>query len=131
MHQLSMRQSEVLRISNAGAGPRQEVASISVGLITGLLETVNGNTCIVVFVDRMSKVVNFDAAPTNTGALECIKLSRINVMKLHGMHDQDACWKGKLWTELCELWGVTQSMSTPYQPQTDGQTEGLTGLLRR
>ena len=108
--------------------PKRRWSSISVDLITGLPETVNGNTCIVVFVDRLSKMVHFDAAPTHTGALECAKLFRHNVMKLHGMprdivSDQDPRWKGKFWTELCRLMGTTQSMSTPYHPQTDGQTE--------
>ena len=108
--------------------PDRRWSSISVDLITVLLETVNGNTCIVVFVDRLSKMVHFAAAPTNTGALECAKLLRHHVCRLHGMprdivSDQDARWKGKFWTELCRLWGTTQSMSTPYHPQTDGQTE--------
>ena len=105
-------------------------SSISVDLITGLPVTVNDNTCIVVFVDRLSKMVHFAAAPTDTGALKCAKLFRHNVIKLHGMprdivSDQDPRWKGKFWTELCRLTGTTQSMSTPYHPQTstDGQTE--------
>ena len=108
--------------------PDRRWSSISVDLITGLPETVNGNTCSVVFVDRLTKMVHFGAAPTNTGALECAKLLRHNVLKLHGMPrdvvpDRDARWKGKFWTELCSLWGVTQSMSTPYHMQTDGQTD--------
>ena len=108
--------------------PHRRWSSVSIDLITGLPETVNGNTCIVVFVDRLSKMVHFAAAPTNTGALECAKLMWHNVVKLHGMprdlvSDQDARWKGKFWTELCRLTETTQSMSTPYHPQTDGQTE--------
>ena len=86
-------------------------------LIAGLPETVNGNTCIVVIVDRLIKMVHFAAAPTNTGALECAKLLRHHVCRLHGMprdivSNQDARWKGKFWTELCRLWGITQSMRT-------------------
>lgn len=111
--------------------PDRRWSSISVDLITGLPETVNGNTCIV---DRLSKMVHFAAAPTNTGALECAKLLRHHVCRLHGMprdivSDQDARWKGKFWTELCRLWGTTQSMSTPYHPQTDGRTERADGTL--
>ena len=97
-------------------------------LITQLPETVKGNTCIVVFVDRLSKLVHFAAAPTDTGAYECAKLFRHNVIRLHGLpwdivSDQDARWKCKFWTELCKLSGVQMKMSTPYHPQTDGQTE--------
>ena len=108
--------------------PNRRWSSISVDLITQLPETVNGNTCIVVFVDRLSKMVHFAAAPTHTGALECAKLFRHNVVRLHGLprdivSDKDARWKGKFWTELCRLCGITQKMSTPYHPQTDGQTE--------
>jgi len=99
-----------------------------VDLITQLLEAANGNTCIVVFVDRLSKMVHFAVAPTNTGALECAKLFWHNVLRLHGfprdiVSGQGARCKGKVWTELCRLTGTTQSMGTPYHPQTDGQTE--------
>ena len=71
---------------------------------------------------------HFAAAPTNTGALECAKLFRHHVVRLHGLprdivSDQDPRWKGKFWTELCRLCDIKQKMSTPYHPQTDGQTE--------
>ena len=108
--------------------PLRRWSSISVDLITQLPETVNGNTCIVVFVDRLSKMVHFAPDPTNTGAYECAKLFRHNVVRLHGLprdivSDQDARWKGKFWTELCKLCNIQMKMSTPYHPQTDGQTE--------
>ena len=108
--------------------PFRRWSSISVDLITQLPQTVNGNTCIVVFVDRLSKMVHFAAAPTNTGVLECAKIFRHEVAILHGLprdivSDRDARWQGKFWTELCRLCGMQQKMSTPYHPQTDGQTE--------
>ena len=58
-------------------------------VITSLPETVNGNTCIV-FVDRLSKMVHFAAAPTYTGALECAKLLRHHVCRPHEM-PRDMC----------------------------------------
>ena len=42
--------------------------------VTQLPETDNGNTCIVVFVDRLSKMVHVAAAPTaheHMNALSC------------------------------------------------------------
>ena len=45
--------------------PLRRWSSISVDLITQLPETVNGNNCIVVIVDRLSKMVHCPAAPTN------------------------------------------------------------------
>ena len=56
--------------------PNWRWSSISVDLITQLPETVNGNTCIVVFVNRLSNMVHFAAAPTNTSAMECAKIFR-------------------------------------------------------
>lgn len=108
--------------------PVRRWSSISVDLITQLPETVNGNTCIVVFVDRLSKMVHFAAAPNNTGAYECANLFRHKMIRLHGLprdivSDQDARWKGKFWTELCKLSGGQMRMSTSHHPQTDGQTE--------
>lgn len=101
--------------------PLRHWSRISVDLITQLPETVNGSTCIVVFVDRLNKMVHFAAALTKTGAFECAKLFRHNVVRLHGLprdivSDQDARWKGKFWTALCKLCGIQVKMSTPYHP---------------
>ena len=64
--------------------PLRRWSSISVDLITQLPKTVNGNTCIVVFVDRLSKMVHFAAAPTDTRAYECAKLFRHIVIRMQG-----------------------------------------------
>ena len=48
--------------------PLRRRSRIRVDLITQLPGTVNGNACIVVFVDRLSIMVQIAPAPTNTGA---------------------------------------------------------------
>ena len=55
--------NQVICVSHCGSSDRRW-ESISADLITQLLMTTSGNTTIVVFVDRLGKMVHFAAGPT-------------------------------------------------------------------
>ena len=74
--------------------------------------------------------------PTNTTctAVTVAELYRDHVWKLHGVpskivSDRDLRFTSAFIRELCSLVGARQAMSTPYHPQTDGQTERVIRVL--
>ena len=101
---------------------------MSVDLITQLPKTKSGNTQIVGFVDRLSKMVHFAAVPTAFNAYQMARQYVHTVLKLYGMQleivsDRDALFSSEFWNELTELLGTRLAMSTAYHPASDGQTE--------
>lgn len=51
------------------------------------------------------------------------QLYRLNGMPMTIVYDRDSILTRKLWKELFRLADVQLNMSSPYQPQTDGQSE--------
>jgi len=108
--------------------PTRRWGSVSMDLITSLPETRSGNTAIVAFVDRLTKMTHLAACSTNIGAEAFAKLFRHQVFRLHGLpyeliSDRDPRFTSHFMTEVCRLLNIKQGMSTAYHPQTDGQTE--------
>ena len=108
--------------------PGRRWDSISVDLIVELPPTKRGNTKIVVFVDRLSKMVHFAAVPTSFTAVDMAKLYVHVVVRPHGIsreivNDRDTLFTSEFWSELTALLGTRRAMSTAYHPSTDGQTE--------
>ncbi|KAJ9532153.1 hypothetical protein QJQ45_003946 [Haematococcus lacustris] len=97
-------------------------------LITQLPSTAAGHDAIVVFVDKLTKMIH--AVPTTTTVTAPI-LARIffdHVFRLHGLpkvivSDRDPRFTAAFWKELFHLTGTHLNMSTANHPQTDGQTE--------
>ena len=103
-------------------------------LITALPETASGNSAIVVFVDRLSKMTHLVPCKTSIGTQAFAKLLRREVIRLHGLpyeivSDRDGRFTSQFMREVCRLLGVQQAMSTAYHPQTDGQTERANRVL--
>ncbi|KAG6615942.1 reverse transcriptase [Phytophthora cinnamomi] len=93
-----------------------------------------GNTGVVVFVDRFSKMVHLAAVPAEVTAKQTARLFVDMVFKQHGMptdivSDRDPRFTANLWQEVITLLGSQLSMSTADHPQTDGQTERVNRVL--
>lgn len=108
--------------------PRKRWEDISMDLITGLPVTAAGHDAIVVFVDRMSKMVH--AVPTTkTVSAEQLADIFINTVFLHHglpktiVSDRDPRFTSDFWQCIFRRLGTKLCMSSPYHPQTDGQTE--------
>ncbi|KAJ9520558.1 hypothetical protein QJQ45_007406 [Haematococcus lacustris] len=108
--------------------PQHRWEQVSMDLITQLPSTAAGHDAIVVFVDRLTKMIH--AVPTTTTVSASI-LARTffdHVFRLHGLpkvivSDRDPRFTSTFWTELFRLTGTHLNMSTANHPQTDGQTE--------
>ena len=102
--------------------------SVSMDLITQLPCTARGHTAIVVFVDRLTKMVHFIPTQTKLSAIQFAHLFVDKVFCRHGLpetivSDRDPRFTAAFFKEICRLLGMKQSMSTAFHPQTDGQTE--------
>jgi len=108
--------------------------SVSMDFIVQLPMTKNGKDAILVFVDRLSKMVHFPATNTTITAEDTARLFRHEVFRLHGMprkiiSDRDTRFMSAFWQEVCRLLSIQQGLSTAYHPQTDGQTERTNRIL--
>ena len=97
-------------------------------LITQLPRSRSGNDAIVVFVDKLTKMVHYVATTTTVSAPKLATLFMREVVRLHGvpesiLSDRDPRFTAHFWREFWKQLGTTLKMSTAYHPQTDGQTE--------
>ncbi|KAG6591156.1 reverse transcriptase [Phytophthora cinnamomi] len=108
--------------------------SMSLDFIFGLPPDSGGNTGVVVFVDRFSKMVHLAAVPAEVTAKQTARLFVDMVFKHHSMptdivSDRDPRFTANLWQEVFTLLGSQLSLSTADHPQTDGQTERVNRVL--
>ncbi len=114
--------------------PGKRWETVTLDLITQLPTSRNGNDAIIVFVDKLSKMVHYAATTTTCTSCDLARLFFDNVVRLHGVpryivSDRDPRFTAKLWNELWKLLGTKLNMSTAYHPQTDGQTERANRVL--
>jgi len=98
-----------------------------VDFITQLLAW-RGETQILVVVDRLTQMEHFIGLATNPTAKAIGDTCLREVWKPHGLpseivSDMDAKFSSQFSESLCKALGIKRRMSTPYYPQTDGQTE--------
>jgi len=98
-----------------------------------------GNDCVLVIVDRLTKLVRFIPCKSTITAEEAAKLFIKYVFKDFGLaktmlSDRDSLFISKFWQTLFKQLGTILPMSCGYHPKTDGQTEvmnkTLEGMLR-
>jgi hypothetical protein len=114
--------------------PDRRWQSVSLDLITDLPTTTQGYDTIVVFVDRLSKMVHVEAATKTITGETLAELFESRVIRYHGVphtliSDRDVRFRSEFWRRAMEIWGIKHCMSTAKHPQTDGQTENANGVL--
>jgi hypothetical protein len=102
--------------------------SMSLDFVFGLPKDSEGNTGIVVFVDRLSKMAHLAAVPDTVDGEDTAKLFIDRVFRQHGLpvsivSDRDPRFTGKFWDAVFKVLGTKLDMSTADHPQTDGQTK--------
>jgi Integrase zinc binding domain/Retroviral aspartyl protease/Chromo (CHRromatin Organisation MOdifier) domain len=108
--------------------PHRPWSQVSLDLITALPRTLLGHDAIVVFVDKVTKMVHYVATTTNVTAPQLASIFMHEVIRLHGvpdslLSDRDPRFTAHFWRSLWDQLGTKLTMSTAYHPQTDGQTE--------
>jgi hypothetical protein len=108
--------------------PDRPWQQVSMDLITALPRSRSGNDAIVVFVDKLTKMVHYVATTTNVTAPQLADLFMREVVRHHGvpesiLSDRDPRFTANFWRAFWNQLGTKLVMSTAYHPQTDGQTE--------
>uniref|UniRef100_A0AAV1VIK4 Integrase catalytic domain-containing protein n=1 Tax=Peronospora matthiolae TaxID=2874970 RepID=A0AAV1VIK4_9STRA len=107
---------------------------MSMDFVFGLPKDLEGNTGIVVFVDRLSKMAHLAAVPNSIDAEGTAKLFIDRVFCQHGLpvaiiSDRDPRFTGKFWKSIFKVLGTRLNMSTADHPQTVGQTERVNRVI--
>ena len=107
--------------------------SISMDFIVSLPES-NNYTAILVIVDRLTKMSHFIPTTNNVDAPQTAQLFFDHIYRYHGLpsdiiSDRGSIFTSTFWNELMKLLNVKLNLSTPYHPQTDGQTERVNQSL--
>ncbi|POM58861.1 Pol protein [Phytophthora palmivora] len=108
--------------------------SMSLNFDFGLPANDKGNTGILVFVCRLSKMVHLAPVRDKVTGKQAAQLFLDSVFRYHGLPetivlDRDPRFTGAFWDTLFQLLGTKLTMSTADHPQTDGQTERVNRVL--
>ena len=107
--------------------PKRPWSHVALDFVTGLPKS-DGNTVILVVVDRFSKAAHFVALPKLPSAKETAVLMIDHVFKLHGLpqdvvSDRGPQFTARFWRSFCNQLGASVSLSSGFHPETNGQTE--------
>ena len=97
--------------------------------MSGLPQSHDGSTCMLVAVDYMTKWAEAYALP-NEEASTCMTALYNGLFSRFGMpnqlhSDQGRNFELKLFSELTKLAGIRRTRTTPFHPRSDGQTERM------
>ncbi|POM78444.1 LOW QUALITY PROTEIN: Pol protein [Phytophthora palmivora] len=108
--------------------------SMSLDFVFGLPADDKGNTGILMFVCRLSKMVHLAPVRDKVTGKQAAQLFLDSVFRYHGLpetivSDRDPRFTGAFWDTLFQLLIAKLTMSTADHPQTDGQTERVNRVL--
>jgi hypothetical protein len=115
--------------------PHQPWQDISMDFVTGLPESA-GYDAIWVVADRLTKVRHLVPCKINTDAQELADMFITHIWKYHGLpntiiSDRGSVFASAFWTRICLRLGIERKLSTPFHPETDGQTEKINGVMEQ
>jgi hypothetical protein len=116
--------------------PRNKWTNVTVDMITGLPMTARGYNAIIVFVDRLTKMVHLVPTTEKLTARGFAEMLMTNIIRLHGCPDNIVSDRGSIFNNKFEkefLKGIhcEPHFSSAYHPQSDGQTERANQVLEQ
>ena len=102
--------------------------------MSSLISTKHGNDCIFMVIDRFSKMAIMLTCKKNIWVEATAKLLFERVWVHFGIPqsiilDQDSRFLGTFWSSLWSMLDTKLTKSTAFQPQTDGQTKVVNGMI--
>ncbi len=109
--------------------PHRPCSHFSLDFVTGLPPS-QGNTVILVVVDRFSKAARFIPLPKLPSAKETAELIMNHVFRVFGIpldivSDRGPQFSSRFLGAFCKLVGATASLSSGFHPESNGQTERI------
>src|SRR5437868_5269981 len=109
--------------------------SISMDFITDLPES-GGHDAILVVIDRLTKMSHFIPCRKDIDAKQFAIVFLKKIFRLHGLPrdiitDRGSIFTSEMWKEITTKLNIERRLSTPFHPQTDGQTERTNGILEQ
>ncbi|CDJ64361.1 Similar to Transposon MAGGYgagandpolgenehomologues, related [Eimeria necatrix] len=116
--------------------PSHRWAHVSLDFITDLPLTTTAHDSILVMVDSLSKMAHFVPAKKSFTAADTVELLADRLIRYHGFPEvlileRDPHFQSDLWQQLCRLFNIKRCMSSPFHPQSDGQTERVNRTLEQ
>ncbi|KAJ9520563.1 hypothetical protein QJQ45_007423 [Haematococcus lacustris] len=115
--------------------PGRRWESVSMDFIVKLPNSgERGFDSILVFVDRLSKMVHLVPTKESISAFDMATHFFHEVVRLHGMPasvitDRGPHFNSHFWEHVCALCKVAHYMSSAYHPESDGQTERVNRVI--
>jgi len=114
--------------------PEWKWSKISMDFIIGLPRSRTGNDSIWVVVDRLTKSAHFIPVKTTFTTDRLARIYIQEIVRLHGVadsfvSDRGATFTSRFWRSFQETIGTELDYSSPFHPQTDGQTERVNQIL--
>ena len=102
----------------------------------GPVQESNGCNMIMNVVDRLSKQRHYIGCRSDMNSEDLAHIFVRHVWKHHGLPDTITSDRGTLfisefWKCVQKILNITSSLSTPYYPETDGQTEITNGFFEQ
>ena len=106
---------------------------VTTDLVIDLPES-NGFTAIVVFIDKLTKMMNLTECKKENTTMEYVQIFIDNVFQLHSLpeviiSDRDPCFTSKFWRAMFDLLRTDLQFSIVFHPQIDGQSEWMIQML--
>ena len=116
------------------AVPEWKWSKISMDFIIGLPRSRTGNDSIWVVVDRLTKLAHFIPVKTTFTADRLARIYIQQIVRLHGIpqsivSDRGSTFTSRFWRSFQDALGTDLDYSSPFHPQTDGQTERVNQIL--
>jgi len=117
------------------SGPYRPWQDISIDFVIGLSWS-NGNDVIRVVVDRLTKMRHLVPCHTTINAPSLADLFLNNIWKHNGLpqtiiSDRGPQFASEFWGTICRRLKIDRRLSTAFHPETDGQTEGVNGIMEQ
>ncbi|KAK8617188.1 hypothetical protein V6N13_117154 [Hibiscus sabdariffa] len=114
--------------------PQWKWERITMDFVSGLPITPRKNDSVWVIVDRLTKSAHFILVLVNMSSNVLAEIYIREVIRLHGvpisiLFDRDPKFTSRFWKSLQKALGTRVNLSTPFHPQTDGQSERVIQIL--
>lgn len=115
--------------------PDDRWRKVNIDFLTGFEKDKHSeNDCIMVVIDRLSKMAHFIPMKKKITSQELCDVFLKEVFRLHGIpevivSDRDSLFTAAVWDRFSQRLGIKLNMTTSNNPQADGQVERLNRTL--